>query len=102
MHPWGNYSNINNSYQPLDNYDLSNLYFHWDILDNYNYVCEIESIMTNSKSGAILMKEYRINDMKLFRLNDGIQHCKFWFTNDGINITPIWFKRLLIEYIMFY
>jgi hypothetical protein len=71
-------------------------------MENYNYVCEVEGIMTNSKSGAALMKEYGLNDMKIFRLNDGTQHCKFWFTNDGVNIIPLWFKRLLIEYVMFY
>jgi hypothetical protein len=40
--------------------------------------------------------------MKLFRVNEGNQHCKIWFTNDGINIIPMWFKRLLVEYVMFY
>jgi hypothetical protein len=48
------------------------------------------------------MKEYGMNDVKLFRVNDGNQHCKFWFTNDGMNIIPMWFKRLLIEYAMLY
>jgi hypothetical protein len=58
--------------------------------------------MTNSKSGAVLMKEYELHDIKLFRLNDGDQYCKIWFPNNGINIIPLWFKRLLIEYVMFY
>jgi hypothetical protein len=74
--PWGSIDGIYDSYNPMPNYDFNNLYFHWDILDNYNYVCEVESIMTNSKSGAILMKEYGLNDIKLFRLNDDNQHCK--------------------------
>jgi LPS sulfotransferase NodH len=56
----------------------------------------------NTGLGYIKMKEYGLNDMKLFRLNDGNQHCKIWFTNDGINIIPIWYKRLLVEYVMFY
>jgi hypothetical protein len=47
------------------------------------------------------MKEYGLNDIKLFRLNDGTQHCKIWFTKDGINIIPIWFKRLDIRKIKY-
>jgi hypothetical protein len=86
----------------MPSYDLSYLYFHWDVIENYNYVCEIENAVTNSKSGAVSMKEYGLNDMKLFRVNEGDQHCKIWFTNDGINIIPLWFKRLLVEYVMFY
>jgi hypothetical protein len=102
IHCYNNVDGTYDSYNPMSSYDLSNLYFHWDIMENYNDVCEVEGIMTNSKSGAILMKEYGINDMKRFRLTDGNQHCKIWFTNDGINIIPIWFKRLLVEYAMFY
>jgi hypothetical protein len=48
------------------------------------------------------MKEYGLKDVKLLRLNDGTQHCIIWFTNDGINIISLWFKRFLIEYVMFY
>jgi hypothetical protein len=81
---------------------MSSVYFHWDILESDNYVCEMENVMTNNKSGIVLMKEYELNDVKLFKLNEGNQHCKFWFINDGMNIIPMWFKRLLIEYVMFY
>jgi hypothetical protein len=81
---------------------MSNVYFHWDITELDTYVCEIESVMTNNKSGVVLMKEYKLTDVKLFRVNDGCQHCQIWFTNDGVNIIPMWFKRLLIEYVMFY
>jgi hypothetical protein len=72
----------------MPSYDINSLYFHWDILESDNYVCKVE--------------EYEGNDVKLFRLTDGTQHCKIWFTNDGINIIPIWFKRLLLEYVIFY
>jgi hypothetical protein len=89
MLPLGNYNGVFDNYQPLSNYDLSNIFFHWDIIESYNYVCEIENVMTNNKSGTVLMKEYGLNDLKLFRLNEGNQHCKFWFTNDGMNIIPI-------------
>jgi hypothetical protein len=82
--------------------DINSLYFHWDAMESDNYVCEIESIVTNSKSRAVLIKEYGVNDMKVFRLNDGDQHCKIWFTNHGMNIIPLWFKRLLVEEVMFY
>ena len=58
----------------MPSYDINSLYFHWDILESDNYVCEIESFTTNSKSGAVLIKEYGVNDMKVFRLNDGAQH----------------------------
>jgi hypothetical protein len=68
---------------------LSNIYFHWDVIESYTYVCEIESVSTNNKSGAVCMKEYGLNDVKLFRLNEGNQHCKFWFINDGMNIIPM-------------
>jgi hypothetical protein len=98
----GNYKDIHNSYRPLDNYDLSSLYFHWDIIESDNYVCEVENVVMNSELGGVKMKEYGLNDMKSFRLNEGTQHCKIWFKNDGINIIPIWFKRLLVEYVMFY
>jgi hypothetical protein len=84
----------------MPSYDINHLYFHWDIIEYDNYVCEVEN--TSDNKGIIKMKEYGLNDMKLFRLNDGTQHCKIWFTNDGINITPIWYKRLLVEYFMFY
>jgi hypothetical protein len=100
-----NYANVNgvrDSYRPMPSYDISNIYFHWDIMESYNYVCEIEEIMTNNKSATVLMKEYLLNDMKVFRLNDGNQHCKFWFTNKGMKIIPVWYKRLLVEYVMFY
>jgi hypothetical protein len=86
----------------LGNYDLRSLYFHWDISESDNYICEVENIMTNSGFGYVKMKEYGLYDIKLFRLTDGNQHCKIWFTNDGINIIPLWFKRLLVEYVMFY
>jgi hypothetical protein len=100
--PWGNYNEVYNSYQPLGNYELNNLYFHWNIIKFDNYICEIENVMMNSELHYVKMKEYGLHYIKLFRLNDGIQHCKIWFTNDGINIIPIWFKRLLVEYAMFY
>jgi hypothetical protein len=98
--PCAEFNGVYDSYNPMPSYDINSLYFHWDIIKFNNYVCEIENI--NNKSGVILMKEYGLNDMKLFRLNDGTQHCKIWFTNYWINIIPIWFKRLLIEYVMFY
>jgi hypothetical protein len=53
------------------------------------YVCEIEGVSTNHKSGPDLMKEYGMNDVNLFRMNDGSQHCKIGFTNDGMNIIPM-------------
>jgi hypothetical protein len=81
---------------------LSNLFFHWDVTESDTYLCEIEGVSTNLKSETVLMKEYDLHGIKLVRLNEGDQHCKFWFTNDGMNIIPIWFKRLLIEYVMFY
>jgi hypothetical protein len=71
-------------------------------MENYNYVCEIDNIMANNKSATVTMKEYGLNDIKLCRLNDGNQHCKFWLTNDRMNSIPMWFKRLLEEYLMFY
>jgi hypothetical protein len=100
--PWAEINGVCDRYNPMPNYDINNLYFHWDISKSDNYVCEIESVVMNSKSGGVLMKKYGVQDIKLFRLNDGPQHCKIWFTNDGINIIPLWFKRLLIEYVMFY
>jgi hypothetical protein len=57
----------------MPSYDRNNLYFHWD-MESYNEVCEIENVMTNNKSGTVLMKEYGVNDLKLFRLNDEDQH----------------------------
>jgi hypothetical protein len=86
----------------MPSYDINNVYFHWDIMENYNYVCEIENIMTNNKSGAVMMKEYELNDIKLFGLNDRDQHCKILFANNGMNIIPLWFMRLLVKYVMFY
>jgi hypothetical protein len=74
----------------MPSYDINSLYFHWDIVESDNYVCEIESVVTNSKSGAVLIKEYGVNDMKVFRLNDGAQNCKIWFTNNGTDIIPLW------------
>jgi hypothetical protein len=71
-------------------------------MKNYYYVYEIENVAMNSKSRAVLMKEYGVNDVKLFSLTDGTKQCKIWFTNDGINVIPMWFKRLLIEYVRFY
>jgi hypothetical protein len=98
---WGNFYGVHDSYQPFGSYDLSNIFFYWDIMESDTYDCEIEGLSTNNKSGVMLMKEYGLNDVKLSRLVDGNQHCKFWFTNDGMNIIPMWFKRLLIEYVMF-
>jgi hypothetical protein len=40
------------------------------------YVCEVESVMTNNELEVVLMKEYRLSYMKVFRLNDENQHCK--------------------------
>jgi hypothetical protein len=77
MLPLGNYNGVHDSYQPLGNYDLSNLFFHWDATESDNYVCEIEGVSKNLKSETVLMKEYGLNDVKLFRLNEGNQHCKF-------------------------
>jgi hypothetical protein len=80
--PWGNDNGVHDSYQPIGNYDLSNLFFHWDVMESDTYVYEIESASTNNKSGDVCMKEYGLNDVKLFRLNEGNQHCKIWFTKD--------------------
>jgi hypothetical protein len=102
MLPWTTIFGVYDRYDPLDDCDMSNIYFHWDIMESDNFVCEIESVVTNSKSGVVLAKEFGLNDMKLFRVNDGTQHCKIWFTKDGMNIIPMWFKRLLIKYVMFY
>jgi hypothetical protein len=38
----------------------------------------------------------------MLRLDVRAQYCKIWFTNDGMNIIPLWFKKLLVEYVMFY
>jgi hypothetical protein len=102
---WHKAGSSNDRYNPMPSEienDLSNLYFHWDIMENYNYVCERENVLMNSKSGTVKMKEYGLNDMKMFRLNDVTQHCKIWFSNDGMNIIPMWCKRLLVELVMFY
>jgi hypothetical protein len=98
----GNYNGVYDSYQPLGNYGLSNIFFHWDIAESDTYACVIEGVSPRNKSGIVLMKEYRLNDVKLNKVNEGNQSCKFWFTNDGMNIIPMWFKRILIEYVMFY
>jgi hypothetical protein len=42
-----NYANVNSvydSYNPMPSYDLSNLYFHWDVMESYNYVCEVDML----------------------------------------------------------
>jgi hypothetical protein len=31
---WGNCNSVHDSYQPLDNNDLSNIFFHWDITES--------------------------------------------------------------------
>jgi hypothetical protein len=34
-----NYANVNgvyDSYNPMPNYDINNLYFHWDVMESYN------------------------------------------------------------------
>jgi hypothetical protein len=49
---------IYDSYSPISNYDLSNLSFHWDVMGNYNYVCEIENAVMNSKTEAVCVNEY--------------------------------------------
>jgi hypothetical protein len=87
--PWSNYNGVYYMYEPLDNYDICSLYFHWDILESDNYVCEMECVLTNNKPRPVLMKVYGLNDVKLFRLDKVNQHCKFWFTNDGMNIIPL-------------
>jgi hypothetical protein len=89
IHCYSNVDGTYDSYSPMSSYDLRNLYFHWDAMESDSYICEVEGIMINKKSGAVVMKEYRINDVKLFRLTDGNQHCKIWFTNDGMNIIPL-------------
>jgi hypothetical protein len=86
-----NYNCVYDSYQSIPGYDKSNLYFHWVITKSDNYVCEIEEIITNHKPSTILIKEYRLNGIKLFRLDDGNQHCKIWFIKDGMNIIIMWF-----------
>jgi hypothetical protein len=81
---------------------MSNLYFHWDITESDNDVCEIESVVTNNKFGPVLMKEYGLFDIKLFVLDNEQLEFKIWFTSDGVEIIPVWCKKLLIEYVTFY
>jgi hypothetical protein len=89
MLPWSNDNGVRASYQPLGNYDLSNLFFHGDVTESDIYVCYIEGVSTNHKSEPVLMKEYGRNDIKLFRVNDSNKHCQIWFTKDGMNIIPM-------------
>jgi hypothetical protein len=54
------YSNINgiyDSYNPMPSYDINNLYFQRDVMESYNYFCEIENVVMNSKSGAVTRKK---------------------------------------------
>jgi hypothetical protein len=81
---------------------MSNVYVYWNRIESDNYVCEVESAMTNNKLCLVVMKEYGVSDMKIFRVNDDTQHCKIWFPNDGMNIIPMWSKSILVEYVMFY
>jgi hypothetical protein len=65
------------------------------IIESDNSVCEIESIITNNKSDSVLRKEYEVNDVKLFRLDNGNQHCKILVTSDGMNIIPVCFLEII-------
>jgi hypothetical protein len=71
LYPWAENNGVYDSYNPMLSYDINNLYFHWDIIEFDNYICEIESVVMNSKSETVLMKEYGLNDINLYRLNDG-------------------------------
>jgi hypothetical protein len=72
-------------------------YFHRNITESVNYVCELESITTNNKTGPFLMKEYHLHNVKKVRLENGQQEFKIWYPSDGMRIILMWLKRLLLE-----
>jgi hypothetical protein len=105
-----------NIYTPLPNYDLSSLYFHWDISNDINnYVCEVNRIGDSTEHKY--MREYELNNMKTFKINtleygyineeeeavieEGTTKIKFWFTNDGVTKLHIWLAEILIENVMY-
>jgi hypothetical protein len=63
-------------------------------LESDNHIFEIEEITTKHKSSHVLMKEYILNNVKLFRVNEYNQYFKFWSKNDWMINIPMWFKRL--------
>jgi hypothetical protein len=104
-----------NVYTPLRNYDLSSLYFHWDIYNDINnYVCEVNMIGENK-----YMREYELNNMKTFKINtleycyvitneekeeedeieEGTAKINFRFTIDGIPKLHIWLDE---EYVIYF
>jgi hypothetical protein len=78
---YGNLNSVYDIYRLIPSYNINNIYFHWDIMEYDNYVCKMKNITTKNKSRPVLMKEYGLNDMKVYRSDNNNQHCKTRFKN---------------------
>jgi hypothetical protein len=86
---------------PLHELDFSHFYLHLNLSSAGNgFLCEIVAEIGTEKQHKNLVKQHYLESMKGSNVMSNKKGFNTKFTNDGNTCVHIWFKRLLLDYVM--